>query len=67
MRVQAPEGEGGGNRVHLAEIAVRGDDVGLHTGVGAQPVADQLVHAAVDGVERRLGQPPDLRPGVIRA
>mmetsp|Transcript_8996 Transcript_8996/g.26952 ORF Transcript_8996/g.26952 Transcript_8996/m.26952 type:complete len:241 (+) Transcript_8996:900-1622(+) len=44
--------------VHLAEVAVGGDDVRLHTGVGAQPVADQLVHAAVDAVERRLGQGP---------
>lgn len=47
--------------MQLAQGAVRGDDVRLHAGVGAQPVAYQLVDAAVNAVEGGLSQQPHLR------
>ena len=37
-----------------------GDDVGLCAGVGAQPVGDELVIAAVQGGEDPLGQQPQV-------
>ena len=49
--------------MELAQITVCGNNVRLHAGVGAQPVADQLVDAAVNAVEGGLGQQPHLRRG----
>jgi len=42
------------------EAALRGDDVGLGAGVGAQVVRHQLVHRAVQAAERRLHPMPHL-------